>query len=145
MKYMKLQQFGHLMLKNMYVLVTGVIQQKNAGQRWFKEQPDEQAEYEFVAQHVETLGEVQDQRVEGVSLQLSLNNLSGELIQDLQDRIKENPGNQRLHICIYNPINRHRVALTSRGHAVHITPTFYRWLCDKRMDGVLDFSIVSKS
>ena len=138
------QQFGHLMLKNMYVLVTGVIQQKNAGQRWFREQPDEQAEYEFVAQHVDTLGDVQEQRIEGINLQLSLNDLSGELIQDLHDQIKNNPGNCRLHISVYNPINRHRVTLTSRGHAVHITPSFYRWLRMKRMEGTIDFTVVTK-
>ncbi len=138
------QQFGHLMLKNMYVLVTGVIQQKNAGQRWFREQPDEQAEYEFVAQHVDTLGEVQDQRIEGINLQLSLNDLSGELIQDLQDQIKANPGNDRLHISVYNPMNRHRVSLTSRGHSIRITPAFYRWLCVKRMEGTLDFTVITK-
>ncbi len=138
------QQFGHLMLKNMYVLVTGVIQQKNAGQRWFREQPDEQAEYEFVAQRVDTLGDVQDQRIEGINLQLSLNDLSGELIQDLQDQIKANPGNNRLHISVYNPMNRHRVSLTSRGHSVHITPAFYRWLCVKRMEGTIDFTVVTK-
>jgi hypothetical protein len=50
----------------------------------------------------------------------------------------------RLHLSVYNPINRQQVALTSRDHAVHVTPAFYKWLCHKRMEGMLDFNVVSR-
>ena len=39
-------QFAHLMLKDLYVLVTGVVQQKGAGQKWFREGKDEEAEFD---------------------------------------------------------------------------------------------------
>ena len=61
-------RFGHLMLKDLYVLVQGVVQQKGAGQKWFREAPDEQAEFEFVVQHVEMLNEAQDKRVGGINV-----------------------------------------------------------------------------
>jgi len=135
------EQFAHMMLKDLHVLVQGVIQQKNAGQRWFKEAPEEEAEYEFMVQSVQMLNEVQDKRTEGISVRLSLPALTNELMDELAEQIKQSKGSLTLHISIYNPINRQQVAFTSRT-PIHVTPALYRWLCDKRMDGVLDFSVV---
>ena len=138
------QQFGHLLLKNRYVLVTGVIQQRNAGLKWHKEQPDDVAEYEFMVQRVDTLSDVQEQRIEGINIQLSLNALSQELIDDLSEFVSTNPGNNVLHLSIFNPINRHQIALTSRKHAIRISLPFYRWLRDKRQEGALSFRVTTR-
>ena len=48
-------------------------------------------------------------------------------------------------MSVYNPINRQQVALTSRNHAIRVTPAFYKWLDQKRAEGVLDFKPVEKS
>ena len=137
-------QFAHMMLKDLYVLVTGVVQQKGAGQKWFREAKDEEAEFEFVVQNVTMLNEVQDKRTEGLNIRLNLELINNELIDELADEIKANRGNGRLHVSIFNPMNRHQVALTSRSHAIHVTPRFYKWLAEKRMDGVFEFSVLTK-
>lgn len=137
-------QFAHMMLKDLYVLVTGIVQQKGAGQKWFREAKDEEAEFEFVVQNVTMLNEVQDKRTEGLNIRLNLELINNELIDELADEIKANRGNGRLHVSIFNPMNRHQVALTSRSHAIHVTPRFYKWLAEKRMDGVLEFSVLTK-
>ena len=138
-------RFGHLMLKDLYVLVQGVVQQKGAGQKWFREAPDEQAEFEFVVQNVEMLNEVQDKHVGGINMRFSLDAISEEMIDELADKIKENPGQGRLHVTVYNPLNRQQVALTSRSLPIHVTPRLYKWLTLKRSENILDFSVVSKS
>lgn len=138
-------QFAHLMLKDLYVLITGVIQQKGTGQRWFKEQPDEKAEYEFIVQKVEMLNEVQDKRTDGINITLPLNRLTPETADELTEQIRTNKGAGRLHISVYNPSTRQSVALTSRSHAIHVTPPFYRWLSRRRDEGMLDFKVVEKS
>lgn len=136
-------QFAHMMLKDLYVLITGVIQQKGAGQRWFKEQPEENAEYEFMVQKVEMLNEVQEKRTEGINITLPLNRLTREVADELAEQVRSSKGHGRLHISVYNPTNRQTVALTSRDHAIHVTPGFYRWLSRRRQDGILDFKVVS--
>ena len=136
------KDFGHLMLKDTYVLVTGVVQQKGTGQPWYKERKDEEAEFEFAVQQVSMLHDVQEKRTEGIAIRLSLDAISQETINELADRIKESPGPGRLHVSIYNPLNRQQVALTSRSQAVRVTPTFYRWLCNKRQEGALAFNPV---
>jgi hypothetical protein len=134
-----------MMLKDLYVLITGVIQQKGAGQRWFKEQPDEQAEYEFVVQKVEMLNEAQDKRTDGLNITLALNRLTPELADELAEQISSNKGQGRLHVAIYNPSTRQSVALTSRSHSIHVTPPLYRWLARRRGEGILDFKVVEKN
>ena len=138
-------QFAHLMLKDLYVLVTGVIQQKGAGQKWFKESPDEKADFEFVVQRVDMLSDVQTNRTDGINIRLSLDAVTPETIDELADLVDANKGEGRLHVSIYNPLNRQQIALTSREHAVRITPSFYKWLNLKRIEGILDFSAVEKS
>ena len=138
------RQFGHLMLKNTYVLVTGVIQQRNAGQKWFREAPDENADFEFVVQRVDTLNEVQENRIEGLNVRLNVEEMTGEQIDEIIDRLQESPGKARLHITLYNPLNRQTVALTSRSHTIRITPHLYKWLCMKRQEEMLEFNIVEK-
>lgn len=136
--------FGHLLLKDLYVLVQGVVQQRGAGQKWFREGPDEKAEFEFVVQSVETLNETQKKRSEGIQIRLALEAVTPELIDELADKIKENPGQGRLHVTVYNPLNKQHVALTSRSLPIHVTPRFYKWLVLKRAEDVLDFAVAEK-
>jgi len=138
-------RFGHLMLKDLYVLVSGVVQQKGTGQPWYREKKDEQAEFEFVVQQVEMLNETQNKRVEGLNVRLTLDAVTPELIDELTDRIKENPGQERLHVTVFNPMNRQQVALTSRSLPIRVTPHFYKWLTMKRAEGILEFSVVTKN
>ena len=126
-------------------MVNGVVQQRGAGQKWFKESPDEQADFEFVVQSVEMLSDVQDKRTDGINIRLNLDAITPELIDELTDTVKENPGNGRLHLTVYNPLNRQQVALTSRSMPVRVTPKFYRWLDRKHAEGVMDFKVVEKS
>ena len=136
--------FGHLLLKDLYVLVQGVVQQRGAGQKWFREGPDEKAEFEFVVQSVETLNETQKKRSEGIQIRLALEAVTPELIDELADKIKENPGQGRLHVTVFNPLNKQQVALTSRSLPIHVTPRFYKWLVLKRAEDVLEFAVSEK-
>ena len=136
--------FGHLLLKDLYVLVQGVVQQRGAGQKWFREGPDEKAEFEFVVQSVETLNETQKKRSEGIQIRLALEAVTPELIDELADKIKENPGQGRLHVTVFNPLNKQQIALTSRSLPIHVTPRFYKWLVLKRAEDVLEFAVSEK-
>ena len=113
--------------------------------KWFKEGKDEEAEFEFMVQRVDMLNEVQDKLVEGINIRLNLDALSFETIDELADEIKANKGQERLHVSVFNPLNRHQVALTSRSNAVRVTPRFYKWLTQKRLEGILDFNVVEKN
>lgn len=139
------QQFGHMMLKDLYVLITGVVQQKNTGKRWFKELPDDQATYEFNVTHVDVLSEAQNKRIEAIRINIPVNRLTQELINELSDYIEHNKGHERLQICLTDPVNKRRLDLTSQTFAIRISQQFYRWLCNKRIDKVLQFDIITSN
>jgi DNA polymerase-3 subunit alpha len=138
-------QFAPLILKDIYVMLTGVLQQKGAGMKWFKEGKDEEAEFEFVVQRVDMLSDVQDNRTDGINIRLSLEAVTQETIDELADIVQANPGKGRLHVSVYNPLTRQQVALTSRSLPIRVTPKFYQWLSMKRQEGVLTFNVVEKS
>jgi len=93
-------QFAHLMLKDLYVLVTGVVQQKGAGMKWFKEAPDDEAEFEFVVQRVDMLSEVQEKRVEGLNIRLQLDAVTRETIDELADAEGEQRPRTATCVCL---------------------------------------------
>ena len=138
------QQFAHMMLKDLYVLLIGVIQQKNAGQRWFKEAPEEEADFEFVVQHVEMLHDTQDKHVEGIDIHVSLSTLTQEFVNELYEQVENTPGNARLHMCVHNPMYRQRIELTAQNHSIRITPQLYKWLTNKVQEQLIRFYIKKK-
>ena len=113
--------------------------------KWHKEKADDEAEYEFIVKQVVPLHNVQDELLGGIRLTLNADHISRELIDELREQVQLNPGKERLHVRLNNPLRRHAVDLTSRSAAIRITPAFYQWLKRKRNDGILSFGIVEKS
>ena len=112
--------------------------------KWFKEAKDEEAEFEFVVQSVDMLSDVQEKRTEGINIRLMLDTVTAESIDELADIVEASPGKARLHVSVYNPLNRQNISLTSRDHAVRVTPRFYKWLSMKRQENILEFNVVGK-
>ena len=122
------KRLSPMLQPNVYVYITGTIAQRGAGMRWFKEQADEQAEFELNITNVELLNEVQDLYGKGLTLRISLPNLDNELIEELNDQCKAHPGKGQLHIQIADPIHNYLIHMTSKSRYIHITTDFYRWL-----------------
>ena len=88
---------------------------------------------------------MQDKRTDGINVRLDLNAITAELTDELTDEVKANPGQGRLHLTVFNPLNRQQVSLTSRSIPIRVTPKLYKWLSRKRAEGILDFNAVEKS
>ena len=122
---------------NLYVYVTGTIQQRGTGMRWFHEKNDEEAEFEFAVQKVELLKDVQDAYMSSLSLAIPLENVTQELIDELVAQCESHKGKSRLRIQVHDTLHNNRIMFTSKSMQVHITPDFYKWLKMKEMDNVL--------
>ena len=122
---------------NLYVYVTGTIQQRGTGMRWFHEKNDEEAEFEFAVQKVELLKDVQDAYMSSLSLAIPLENVTQELIDELVAQCESHKGKSRLRIQVHDTLHNNRIIFTSKSMQVHITPDFYKWLKIKEMDNVL--------
>lgn len=126
-----------LLKPNLYVYVTGIIQQRGAGMRWFREKNDEEAEFEFAVQKVELLKDVQDTYMSSICLAIPLENVTQELIDELVAQCESNKGKSRLCVQVQDTLHNNRVMLSSKSTRVHITPDFYKWLKMKEMDNIL--------
>ena len=126
-----------LLKPNLYVYVTGIIQQRGTGMRWFHEKNDDEAEFEFAVQKVELLKDVQDTYMSSICLAIPLENVTQELIDELVAQCESNKGKSRLCVQVQDTLHNNRIMLTSKSTRVHITPDFYKWLKMKEMDNVL--------
>ena len=126
-----------LLQPNVYVYITGVIQQRGAGRQWFKPKPTAEAEYEFVVQQVELLKDAQDKHLDHITLRIPMENVSHGLADSLSEQLEENPGHVRLHVQLVDEKNRQRVPLTSQNRTVHVGKDFNHWLSQCEDEGLL--------
>ncbi len=137
------QQMAPVLKPNVYVCLTGVLQQAGKGREWFKEKQIESAEYEFQLQQVELLPEIQDRRLEKLILQIPIECVSPELTDELTEKAKQHPGKATLQIEVFDQSKQHVIQFTSQSYPVHIDKEFYHWLKVKHEEGTLNHRIIA--
>ena len=135
------QRFGHLLQENAYLRLTGVVQQRGAGSKWFKPKALEESEYEFRIQQVENLNEVQEKHLNAITLTIPIEHLTHELNMELVEQCQKHKGNALLKIQMHDPIHQSRIIFTSKSYTVKVGKEFYEWLDSKQQDNILSFSI----
>ena len=106
------QHFAALLRPNVYVYLTGVIQQRGAQFKYFKPKPVEEAEYEFSLQHVQLIKEAQKD-LRSITLQIPIENVQPNLIDELMDITKNNPGETPLRLEIFDTIKQNVVSFNA--------------------------------
>ena len=135
------QQCAPLLKQNLYVFITGTIQQRGANRPWFKPKPVEEAEYEFVAQQVELLKDIQAKHVESLLLKIPIEQVTKEFNDQLSEKIAANPGHIKLKIQVHDELNRNTITFVAQGHTISVTKDFYHWLKMQEMDGVMSHKV----
>ena len=131
------EQCAALLKPDRYVYVTGQIQQRGMGQKWFKEKPDDQAEFELVISQVELLNDVQRRHLEKLTLQIPLDKITPDLVDELADMCDKHPGEITLNLQVVDEQQKTALTFMVKKNKVHIDHAFYHWLQLKQMDGVL--------
>jgi hypothetical protein len=62
-------------------------------------------------------------------------------VEELFDQVSENKGHARLSFVVHNTINKQQVEMISQAFTIKVTPKLYRWLCEKKQDGLLTFTL----
>ncbi|MBR6018490.1 MAG: DNA polymerase III subunit alpha [Paludibacteraceae bacterium] len=131
------EQCASLLKPDRYVYVTGTIQQRGAGQKWFKEKPDDQAEFELNIQQVEQLNDVQHKHLEKITLQIPLEQITPDLVDELSDMCDQHPGETALNLQVVDEQQKTALTFLAKNARIHIDHAFYHWLQLKQMDGAL--------
>ena len=106
------QRYAALLRPNVYVYITGVIQQRGAQFKYFKPKPIEEAEYEFSLQQVQLIKEAQKD-LRSITLQIPIENVQPDLIYELMDITKNNPGETPLRLEIFDTIKQNVVSFNA--------------------------------
>jgi len=135
------EQMAPNLQPNVYVYLTGTLQQFGKGRQYFKEKPINEAEYEFAFQQVDLLHEVQDKRLEELIVKIPIERVTKALTEELTEQVKSHPGKARLTIEIQDPIGHNTIRFTSQSYLVHIDKDFYHWLRSQSAEGNLSIDI----
>ena len=132
------QRFAALLRPNVYVYLTGVIQQRGAQFKYFKPKPVEEAEYEFSLQHVQLIKEAQKD-LRSITLQIPIENVQPDLIDELMDITKQYPGETSLRLEIFDTIRQN--VITFNASPIQMSSELYGQLKELQTDSMLSYKI----
>ena len=135
------QQCAPMLKQNLYVYITGTIQQRGANRPWFKPKPIDEAEYEFVAQQVELLKDTQSKHLETFTLRIPLEHISKDLNDELTAQLAAHHGTAKLKIQVFDDSKQNVITFLSQSHPIHIDKDFYHWIKLQELDGVFTHKI----
>jgi DNA polymerase-3 subunit alpha len=132
------QRFAALLKPNVYIYLTGVIQQRGAHFKYFKPKPVEEAEYEFALQQVQMIQDAQkDLRM--VTLQIPIENIQPDLIDELAEKNQEFAGETPLRLQIFDTIKQNVITLNAAP--IKLNKDSYNWLKEKKQEEVLQYKV----
>jgi DNA polymerase-3 subunit alpha len=134
-------QCAPMLKPNLYVYITGTIQQRGTGRQYFKPKPAEEAEYEFIVQNVELLKDAQQKHIDTLTLHIPLENVNKEFNEELIEILKAHKGDIKLRLQIYDELKQNTINLNANTFPVSIGKEFYHFLKLKEMDGILTHSV----
>jgi DNA polymerase-3 subunit alpha len=132
------QRFAALLKPNVYVYLTGVIQQRGANFKYFKPKPIEEAEYEFALQQVQLIKDAQKD-LRSITLHIPLENIQPDLIDELNEIIRMNPGETSLRIQVFDTIKQNVIHFNA--NPIKMTPQLYHSLRDLENEDILRYKI----
>ena len=132
------QRFAALLKPNVYVYLSGVMQQRGAHMKWFKPKPVEEAEYEFALQQVQLIQEAQKD-LQSVTLQIPIENVQPDLIDSLSDMTQQHAGATPLRVQIFDTIKQN--VITFNASPIRMNQAFFHWLKELQADEVLQYKV----
>jgi DNA polymerase-3 subunit alpha len=137
--------FGNYILKDSYVLVTGIVQERGATWKKFDKQTepvdDKPVEYEFKVQKVAFLSEMEEKEIKSITLSIPLENLDNNLIAEISNFAKNNiEGKLQLHIHIIDQYRR-KLNLLARETRIKLDSDMKKFLREKKQQEIFDFTL----
>lgn len=134
-------EFSKYMIKDLYLLIHVVVQEKNSDYRYNKPttDPNVPKELELKIQKIEVFSEVKDKLVNSIILTIRLQQLTDELAIELTDRLLADKGNINLYFNIVDEYSPNKVVLFSRQHRVRMNKDLYHYLKQLQNAGILEY------
>lgn len=136
-------EFSKYMIRDMYLAVNGVVQEKGADQRFpSKQQEEGLKELVFRIQHIDLLDELRENSISDLTLFLKLEELTDSLCTELSDMLLSNKGKVNLYIQVEDSETpKEKVKLFARQNRISLNNKVYRKLKQYERQEQLSFTI----
>ncbi len=135
-------KFGSLLMKDIYIMIKGAIQEKGADWKFKpKQEPGKPKELVLKVNSIELIDDNKKNMLETLTINLQLCKLESGFIQDLHELIEENPGKSQLYIRVSDPETRTNIKLHSKAYSVDINNALITALESYRDSEYITFKI----
>jgi len=131
------------MIKDLYLLITAVVQEKGADYKFKKPSVDDGTpkELELKIQKIDVFNDVKDKLVETLTLSIPIQQIDESLADELTDMVLKNKGNVNLYINLIDESSPNKIKLFSRQNRLTITKDIYKRLKKAKSNGLLDYKV----
>ncbi|MDO9153870.1 MAG: DNA polymerase III subunit alpha [Paludibacter sp.] len=137
--------FGKYMIKDLYLMITAVVQEKGADYKYRKPaEPNdskEPKEIELKILKIDVFSEIKEKLVDKLILTLPLQGIDDELAETISDLFLKNKGTINVFINVVDTFSFNKIQLFSRQHRIKLDKEVYRTLKAKKEAGKLDFNV----
>ncbi|MGC3977580.1 MAG: DNA polymerase III subunit alpha [Paludibacteraceae bacterium] len=130
----------YLMVKDLFIFVHCIIQEKGADFRNFKPDPNTKPELELKIVKMMPIKEVR-KMIRRIKISLSLQKLDNDVATELSDIILQNKGDINVYIDVKDFFTSEKVSLFARQHSIKINSGVYQYLKRAKEEEILDFKI----
>jgi len=137
-------EFGKYMIKDLYLLIHAIVQEKGSDYRFKKATPTDPnipKELELKIQKIEVFSEIKDNIVDTLTITIPLQQLTEDFAIELSDLILNNKGNVNLYVQVIDENSPNKVMLFSRQHRFQINKTVYNVIKKAKKEGIIDFQV----
>ena len=134
-------EFGKYMIKDLYLLIHAVIQEKGSDFKYNKPSTDSNSpkELELKIQKVEVFSDVKDKLVNTLTITIPLQQLTEDFAIELTDLVMKNKGNVNLYVQVIDELSPNKVMLFARQYRFQMNKSVYHTLKRAKAEGIIDF------
>ncbi|MFZ4724805.1 MAG: DNA polymerase III subunit alpha [Paludibacter sp.] len=134
-------EFGKYMIKDLYLLIHAVIQEKGSDFKYNKPSTDSNSpkELELKIQKIEVFSDVKDKLVNTLTITIPLQQLTEDFAIELTDLVLKNKGNVNLYVQVIDELSPNKVMLFARQYRFQMNKSVYHTLKRAKAEGIIDF------
>ncbi len=134
------EEFGKYMIKDLYLLISGIVQRKGADYNR-NYNPGDPIVPEIRIRKISIMNGVKEKLIKSLNLTFPLEELNEEIVTELTVMFEENKGKIHAYFDIVDLTTQNKIKLFARQHRIDINQSVYRFLETYREQGKLDYQI----
>jgi len=130
-------EFGKYMIKDLYVCISGVVQERGADFGYQTRIPNTPKELEFAIRQIDELANIKTKFLKSIILTVPLQQLNDNFVETFTETVKTNKGNTNLYVEVLDEESNDKVTLFARQHRLEMNKDLYQMFKRSKREGSL--------